>query len=288
MKNIIKIARPTHYIKNLFIFLPLFFAGHLTRSDLLLNTFIAFAAFSISASAIYILNDFLDVKEDRQHPLKKYRPIASGSISKKKALYLMCIFAVAGMSLMTFISFQAVTILTVYIALNICYSFYLKHIAILDVSAIATGFVLRLFVGSVVSGISLSTWIVIMTFLLSLFLALAKRRDDIIIFSNTGKKARKVIDGYNLKFIDSAMTMMASIVIVAYTLYTTSKVAIQRMHTEYLYLTVFFVILGIMRYLQIVFVEENSGSPTIILLKDRFMQIAILAWIFSFIWIIYL
>ncbi|MFH2060973.1 MAG: decaprenyl-phosphate phosphoribosyltransferase [Pseudomonadota bacterium] len=288
MKNIVAITRPAQHVKNLFIFLPLFFAGRLTQPDLLMNSFIAFVAFSISASAIYILNDFLDIKEDRQHPRKRYRPLASGSISKKVAIYLMCIFAGVGISLMAFLSFQALSVLSVYIILNIFYSFYLKRIAILDVTIIATGFVLRLFVGSIVTGISLSMWIVLMTFLLCLFLALAKRRDDIIIFSNTGKKVRKAINGYNLKFIDGAMTMMASVVIVAYTLYTTSKVVIQRMHSDYLYLTVLFVILGIMRYLQIVFVEEDSGSPTNILLKDKFIQIDILSWILSFVWIIYL
>ena len=200
----------------------------------------------------------------------------------------MSIFFILGISLMATLSLQAVAILGFYITLNIGYSFYLKHIAILDVTIIAIGFALRLFVGSTTTRIPLSMWIVVMTFPLALFLALAKRRDDILIFLETDNKVRKVIDGYNLQLIDGTMMIMASVVIVAYILYTTSGTVVQRLQSEYLYLTALFVILGIMRYLQITFVEKDSGTPTKIVLKDRFMQLAILAWVFSFIWIIYL
>ena len=126
-----------------------------------------------------------------------------------------------------------------------------------------------------------------MTFLLALFMALAKRRDDVLIFMNTGTKMRKVIDGYNLKFVDSAMMIMASVVIVAYTLYTTSPEVIARVGSEYLYITTLFVILGIMRYMQITFVFEDSSSPTNIILRDRFIQMTLIAWILSFVWILY-
>lgn len=268
--------------------MPLFFVGQIANVELLLNAVVAFIALSVSASAIYILNDYQDIEEDRQHPKKKFRPLASGAVLKKHAIILTGIFFTVGVSIMAILSFQAFGILCAYIALNIGYSFYLKHIAILDVSIIAVGFVLRLFVGSTVTEIPLSMWIVIMTFLLALFMALAKRRDDVLLFLNTGKKMRKVIDGYNLQLIDSAMMIMASVVIVAYILYTTSTEVLQRMQSEYLYLTALFVILGIMRYLQIAFVENNSGSPTKIVLKDKFMQITILAWVLSFVWIIYL
>lgn len=288
MKNVIALIRPHHYVKNLFIFLPLFFAGQIVDINLLINAFKAFVAFSISASALYILNDYLDIEEDRQHPKKKYRPIASSSISNKSAVSLMSIFFISGILLMSTLSLHAIAILSIYITLNIVYSFLLKHIAILDIAIIAIGFVLRLFVGSTVNGIPLSMWIVIMTFLLALFMALAKRRDDILILQNTGNKIRKVIDGYNLQLIDGSMMIMASVVIVAYILYTTSIAVTQRLQSEYLYLTALFVILGIMRYLQIVYVEKDSGSPTNIILRDRFIQLTVLAWVFSFVWIIYL
>ena len=283
----IQLMRPHQYVKNLFIFLPLFFALKITDTALLLNAFIAFIAFSISASAIYTLNDYHDIEEDRQHPKKKKRPLASGAISKPQAIILMIFLFMMGLSLITFLSVKAATILSAYVILNIAYSFYLKHIAILDITIIAIGFVLRLFVGSAVTDVPLSMWIVVMTFLLALFMALAKRRDDVLIYLNTGKKMRKVIDGYNLQFLDGAMMVMASVVIVAYTIYTTSSEVVARVQSEYLYLTALFVILGILRYLQITFVEQDSGSPTQIVLKDHFMQLTLLGWIASFAWIIY-
>ena len=279
--------RPHQYIKNIFIFLPLFFAAKITNIELLINASITFVAFSLTASAIYTLNDYHDIEEDREHPKKKSRPLASGAISKAQAIIIMALLAIGGFTLMASVSFNGVAILAAYVIMNIAYSFYLKHVAILDVTIIAIGFVLRLFIGSVVTGIALSMWIVIMTFLLALFMALAKRRDDVLIYMETGKKMRKVIDGYNLQFLDTAMAIMASVVIVAYTIYTTSAEVVERFHSQYLYLTALFVILGIMRYLQIAFVHLDSGSPTKIVLKDRFMQITILAWVITFGWILY-
>ena len=285
--DIIKLMRPHQYIKNLFIFLPLFFALKITDTALLSNAFIAFISFSLTASAIYTLNDYHDIEEDRQHPKKKNRPLSSGAISKSQAIIIMAVLGVAGIALMATLSLKAVGILASYVAMNIAYSFYLKHVAILDVTIIAIGFVLRLFIGSAVTGIQLSMWIVIMTFLLALFMALAKRRDDVLIYLDTGKKMRKVIDGYNLQFLDTAMAIMASVVIVAYTIYTTSVEVVERVHSEYLYLTALFVILGVMRYLQVAFVLKDSGSPTKIVLKDRFIQLTLLGWIISFAWILY-
>ena len=285
--TIIKLMRPHQYIKNLFIFLPLFFAIKITDIELLSNAFIAFIAYSLTASAIYTLNDYHDIEEDRQHPKKKDRPLASGAISKSQAIIIMSVLFVLGVTLMAFLSLKAVSILAVYVVMNIAYTIALKHVSIVDVNIIAIGFVLRLFIGSIVTDIHLSQWIVILTFLLALFMALAKRRDDVLIFLDTGKKMRKVVDGYNLEFLDAAMTIMASVVIVVYTIYTSSAEVIERLHSEYLYLTSFFVILGVLRYLKISFVNKDSGSPTNIVTKDRFMQLILLGWISTFAWILY-
>jgi len=287
LSELIKLMRPHQYIKNLFIFLPIFFALKITHMELLSNAFIAFIAFSLTASAIYTLNDYHDIEEDRLHPKKKSRPLASGAISKSQAIIIMAVLSIAGFILMASLSLKAVGILAAYVFMNIAYSFYLKHIAILDVTTIAIGFVLRLFIGSAVTGISLSMWIVLMTFLLALFMALAKRRDDMLIYLDTGKKMRKVIDGYNLQFLDTAMAIMASVVIVAYVIYTSSAEVMVRMNSEYLYLTGLFVILGVMRYLQVALVLKDSGSPTKIVLKDRFMQLTLSGWVLTFAWILY-
>ena len=283
-----KLARTHHYIKNIFIFAPLFFALKLSDFMLLKQSIIAFIAFSLTASAIYILNDFYDIETDKLHPIKKYRPLASGEIGKHQALSVMFILFTLGISLMGFISNEALLILSFYIILNITYTIFLKNIAILDVITIAIGFVLRLFVGAAATNITLSSWIVIMVFLLALFMALAKRRDDVLIFLNTGQNMRKVIQGYNLQFLDSAMVIMATVVIVTYTIYITSLGGLlSQENSHYLYLTVLFVILGIMKYLQITFVLKDSGSPTKIILKNHFIQLTLVAWIATFFWILY-
>ncbi|MDB4536876.1 UbiA prenyltransferase family protein [Oceanospirillaceae bacterium] len=287
LASIFKLMRPHQYIKNLFIFLPIFFAIKISDIGLLSSSFLAFIAFSLTASAVYALNDYKDIEEDRQHPKKKDRPLASGSISKSQAIAIMAALAVLGGTLMAFLSLKAFSLLAVYVFINIAYSFFLKHISIVDVNIIAIGFVFRLFIGSAVTYIHLSKWIVIMTFLLALFMALAKRRDDVLIFLNTGKKMRKVIDGYNLQFLDAAMAAMAAVIVVAYILYTTSAEVAGRISNQYLYLTSFFVILGVLHYLKITFVSKDSGSPTKIIIKDRFMQLILLGWFASFTFILY-
>lgn len=173
-------------------------------------------------------------------------------------------------------------VLLIYFFLNILYSIKLKHISILDIFIIATGFVLRLFAGSVVTDVELSMWIILLTFLLAIFLALAKRRDDVLL-SLGGQETRKNIDGYNLEFVNASMVLMAGVVILSYIMYTISPEVTQRLNSNYLYLTSFFVILGVLRYMQITFVEQDSASPTKILIKDRFLKVTIILWLISFI-----
>lgn len=169
-----------------------------------------------------------------------------------------------------------------YLLLNILYCLRLKHIAIVDIFCIASGFVIRLWIGANIIQVALSHWIVITTFLLALFLALAKRRDDIILLES-GKKVRKNIEGYNRVFLDIAMGISASLVMVAYIFYSIDESINERLHTHNLYLTSVFVLLGIFRYMQLTFVEQNSASPSKILLKDKFLQITIVLWLLSFV-----
>ena len=287
IQDMIVLMRPHQYLKNVFIFLPLFFSLQITNMPLLVHTVAAFIAFSMTASGVYIVNDYFDMQDDRMHPVKKYRPLASGRVSRKQAFVFAALLFFAGFAIMGMLSFAAVAILFVYVLLNIAYTLSLKHLAVIDVTVIAIGFVLRIFVGTTVTGLDASMWIVVMTFLLALFLALAKRRDDILIFNRTGQKMRKVIDGYNIQFVDMAMTLMAGVVIVAYLMYCVSPEVIERTGSDKLYLTLIYVIVGIMRYMQITFVEEVSGSPTKILLQDRMIQIVIVMWIVTFGMILY-
>lgn len=286
-RDYFRLLRVHQYIKNLFIFLPLFFSLRVLEVDLLVDAGLAFLIFSAVASAVYILNDYHDVEEDRLHPVKKDRPLAAGRISGPRALGLMAALLACGLAAAWWLSRAMFLLCTLYLVLNVGYSLRLKHLPIIDIFVIATNFVIRIFVGGVVTGVTIYMWIIIMTFLLALFLALAKRRDDVLIFLATEQKSRKSIDGYNLPFIDAAMMALAAVTIVAYILYTVSPDVIAKFGTDKLYLTTFFVILGIMRYMQITFVEEKSGSPTEVLLKDRFIQLCLLGWIASFGLLIY-
>jgi len=283
-KQIIKLLRPHQYIKNLFIFAPLFFSFQIDKGGVTASL-VAFILFSLLASSIYILNDYIDIEEDKKHPTKKFRPLASGTISKKAGIFLFLSLSVFSLMGAFFYNNSLFFVLIIYFLLNILYSLKLKHIAIIDIFIISTGFVLRLYAGSAATGIYLSHWIIIMTFLLALFLALAKRRDDVLL-SQAGKETRKNIDGYNLEFVNTAMTLMSAVIIVSYILYTVSNKIIEKFHTNYLFGTTFFVMLGILRYMQITFVEQKSGSPTKIVLKDRFLQFTIISWLISFVLVV--
>ncbi len=284
MKSYIQLLRPHQYLKNIFILFPLFFAIKFLDLHLLGRVSIVAACFCLVASAIYILNDYFDIEADRNHPTKKNRPMASGAVPVTHGLIMMVVLLIVGCTGIFLVSKSALILTSVYIINNLFYSFKLKHIPILDITLLSIGFVLRLYIGSAAGEeqVPLSMWIILITFLLALFLALAKRRDDVLL-SNQGKKVRKAIDGYNLEFINGAMMIMASVVIVSYISYCISQDVTQRLGTDQLYISVVFVILGILRYMQITFVEQKSGSPTKILMKDLFLQLVIGGWLISFI-----
>jgi len=278
--EIIILLRPHQWVKNLFVFAPLFFSFNFSLNNAI-NTIIVFILFSLLASSMYVFNDVMDIEEDKNHPKKRLRPLASGKVSKSTARFLIATFSLFPLFVAYVQNQRLFIVLLIYFILNTAYSIKLKHITIVDIFVIAIGFVLRLFAGASVIDNKLSMWIIIMTFLLALFLAVAKRRDDIILASQ-GKATRKNIDGYNLEFVNAVMVFMSGVIVVAYILYTVSEDVINRFHTRYLYLTTFFVILGIMRYMQITFVEQNSGNPTKLVLKDGFLQITIVLWLISF------
>ncbi len=283
----LKLLRINHWIKNLYIFAPVFFSGQIINSEKLLQSLYAFFIFSFAASSIYILNDIIDVEDDKAHPEKKSRPIAAGKISKNTAYFLSLIFLLASLTGAFLINIQLLLIIIAYISLNILYSIKLKHIAIVDVTIIAVGFVLRVFAGGESSGILVSHWLIIMTFLISLFLALAKRRDDLIIEDETGIVMRRSIKGYNKEFIQSAISILCGALIVSYILYVTSTEVVSRFNNKNIYHSTLFVILGILRYLQLSMVKNKSGSPTKIMYKDIFTQLVIAGWILFFIIYIY-
>ncbi|RYE18111.1 MAG: prenyltransferase, partial [Sphingobacteriales bacterium] len=240
------------------------------------------------ASSIYIINDYRDIEDDKKHPTKQFRPLASGAVSKTTAIIICLLFLATGFAAAWFIRDKFLFVLGIYFLLNLGYSFGLKTVPILDIIIVAIGFVLRVKAGAVIAFVGLSEWLVTMVFLLALFMALAKRRDDVLLKLSSGTDMRKSVKGYNLEFINVAISLICAVIVVAYFMYTTSPEIIARLHTYRLYYTCLFVLAGILRYLQLVFVQQDSQSPTKILYKDRFIQAGILLWVASFYLILYL
>jgi len=283
----LRLLRVKQYVKNLLIFAPLFFSARFDEPLLAAKAGIAFLGFSLIASAVYVFNDLLDVEDDRLHPIKRNRPLANGSVSPGGAKAVMAASALVGLAISFAVSGPTALYASIYMVLNAAYCWKLKHIAVIDISIVAVGFVLRLFVGSAAVDIPLSMWIMVITYLLASFLALSKRRDDILIFLDSGQKTRKTVDGYNLEFLNAAMAALAAVVIVAYIQYTRSVEVIERIGSDALYLTTPLVVIGILRYMQTVFVKRDSGNPVRILFKDGFLLGTVLFWALIFGWILY-
>lgn len=295
IKSVVTLLRPHQWLKNVFIFLPLFFDGKMLQEEYLIPSIMMFFAYSLAASGIYCFNDIFDVEADKLHPKKCKRPIASGAISKGMGYALMSLCILLSLLITGLFPWQVgegkifvSSIIVFYVLMNLAYCMKLKQLAIVDVFIIAIGFVLRVFAGGFATGIYLSHWIVLMTFLLALFLAFAKRRDDVVMYENTGMKARKNVNRYNLDFMNQAIAIIASITMVCYIMYTVSPEVITRFHSPYVYMTSIFVLAGIIRYMQITIVDVKSGSPTKVLMKDRFIQSCMAGWLITFSLIIYI
>lgn len=291
MKNIVKLVRPRQWVKNFFVFLPLFFGGELFNVQNLLGAVITFFSFCFAASSIYCFNDIHDVDDDRRHSVKRNRPIASGAISIPQAYGVMIIMIIIALGLAFLLPisrrYSVLGIVAFYFALNIAYCVKLKQFAIIDVCIVSFGFVLRIVAGGAATSIVLSHWLVLMTFLLTLFLSFAKRRDDVVRLEATGEAPRKNTRRYNLTFINEAINITGAVTLVCYIMYTVSPEVVNRFHSGYLYLTSVFVLVGILRYIQITVVDKKSGDPTKVIFKDRFSQFIVTAWLISFLIIIY-
>ncbi len=284
----LKLLRPKEWAKNLFLYIPLFFAGEIFNWFKVVHVFEGFLAFCCIASSIYIINDYADKDDDKKHPEKRNRPIASGAVSTGSALTIFAILTGAGFFIAYFISTKFFFLLGLYFSLNIGYSFGLKNIPILDIFIIAIGFPLRIRSGGSIANVDVTVWLNIMIFLLALFMAAGKRRDDVLLKISSGNDMRKAVKGYTLDFLNALLALISSVMIVSYFMYTVSPSVIERHSTSRLYLTSLFVMAGIMRYLQIIYVNADSGSPTKILYKDRFIQISLVLWMISFYFILYI
>jgi decaprenyl-phosphate phosphoribosyltransferase len=283
----IQLARLNNWIKNLIIFSPLFFAGKIGEPHLFKLTGIATVSFSFITSFIYILNDYVDIDHDRVHPTKRKRPLASGSVPIMHAGIMAGGLLTLGLGIIYQISLQTFYFALVYVTIMIAYCLVFRKIALIDIGIIAIGFVLRLYIGSSITGVPNSSWIIIMTFLLALFIALAKRRDDLLMPSHIESDLRESLNGYNLQLVNSFITVLVPIIIVSYILYCTAGENLVRVG-ENLYMTSLFVLFGFMRYLQLIFKKNLGGDPIKLIFQDSGLQIIVLLWLGSFAWILYL
>ena len=293
MNNILRLIRPQQWLKNVFVMVPMFFGGSLMDVSDIRASVLTFFAYSFVASSVYCFNDINDVEADRRHPVKCRRPLASGAMSMGAARALMALTLLLACAVTALLGDSAHVlrvggVLLFYYVMNLCYCAKLKQYAIIDVCVVAFGFVLRVLAGGYATDIVPSKWLVLMTFLLTLFLSFAKRRDDVLRMNETGEPPRKNTIRYNLTFINQAITITAAVTLVCYIMYTVSPEVTVRFHSDMLYLTSVFVLLGLLRYMQLTVVDKKSGDPTKVMLRDRFTQLVVVAWALTFLVLIYM
>jgi len=286
VKEYFKLLRVTHWVKNLFIFIPIIFAKQLFNWEEFSVVLLTFLTFSLITSAVYIFNDLIDIESDRAHPKKKFRPLASETIPRKSAVRIIILLLLSGAILTMLLNGYFVSILAGYIIINIFYSIYLKHVVILDLICIAAGFILRVLAGAVVIDVFVSQWLILTTLFISLFLAVMKRRSEIVI-ADEDSNSRKVLEEYTIPFIDQISAISAGAVIISYALYSISGKTIEYFNTENLIYTTIFVIFGIFRYMFLVYKKSKGESAIEIMITDLPMLLNVILYFVTVILIIY-
>lgn len=276
MRDYLRLCRPHQWTKNAFVAAALFFTPEAMTLANAGRVALGILAFSLVASATYVVNDLVDREADRQHPSKRHRPLASSAVAVPGALLLAAFLLATGAALGLWLGRPFLWWLAGYLALTLSYSLVLKRLSIVDVMAIAVGFVLRLEAGAAIIGAVPSVWILLCTFLLALFLAIAKRRDDIVGLLTV--EHRRSLAGYTKAYLDIAMAVVLAALMVFYALYTTDMLVMHRLGSEKLYLSVPFVLAGCLRYLQLALVEERSGAPTEVFWRDPFLLLCVALW----------
>lgn len=287
MKNILLSLRLEQWIKNGFVLMPLVFSHHLMDRSYLSNALIFTLAFCLVSSSIYLLNDIIDKTHDQAHPDKKLRPIAAGLVSPRIALPLSLLLSVAAICISFVFARSALHILLIYLANNILYSFFLKRIVVLDVILIAIGFVLRVIGGAEAIGVEASVWLIICTFLISLFLGFCKRKQELLALASHSGEHRRVLEDYNINYLDHMISVVSACTVLSYVLYTVSDDTVGKFDTEHLYFSVPFVIYGIFRYMYHINVLESRKSTSQILLGDKLLLLNIVLWLTVSIGLIY-
>ncbi len=279
--------RPRQWVKNSFVFAALIFSQHLLNLDYFLKTLWAFLLFCALSGAVYIINDIFDIQKDRQHPDKSKRRIASGRFPVKDAVLSSAAIAVVSLIISFSLSFGFGIVATIYFLLNCIYSAYLKKIVIIDVMSIAFGFLLRAVAGGVVIGVAISTWLILCTILIALFLGFCKRRQEISLYKEGATQHREILSEYSKIFIDQMIAVVTASTVIAYSFYTMSPEVMEKLGTTHLNFTIPFVLYGIFRYLYLVIQKGVGDNPTKLILGDRPLLINVILWGIAVIIILY-
>lgn len=282
----IKALRPHQWVKNAFVLMPVIFAGKFSDSVALTSAGLAFFAFSLCASAIYLLNDTIDFERDQSHPKKRLRPIASGQVKRATAVGMSLVSATLGLGLAWQLNSATAYTIVAYVVMNIAYSFGLKHLFLIDLFMIAIGFILRVSVGAFAIGVRMSPWLLLCTLFIALFLGLCKRRHERVSLGEEAVAHRSILAHYSLPFLDQLILITSSATIMCYALYTIDPWVCARLGTNGLLLTIPLVLFGIFRYLSLVYQGGEGGSPTQLVLRDRGIQVVVLLYLSLSVWMI--
>lgn len=277
--DLFRLMRPAQWSKNAVVFAALIFSKHLFDPGDVILVCSAFAVFCLIASGAYVMNDLRDCERDRQHPLKRLRPLPSGRVPRGIAIGLSAALMITGIASALALGGAFATVAALYLALQVAYTYWLKEVVILDVMSIATGFVLRAGAGGVVIGVPVSPWLMICTFLLMLFVGFSKRRHELTLLEGRATDHRASLREYSPYFLDQMISVVTASTVVAYAIYTVSPEVREKLGTDSLYLTIPFVLFGIFRYLYLVHQRDEGGNPTQLLLTDRPLLADVLLWV---------
>ncbi len=286
--NYLKLVRVPQWVKNFFVFVPLLFSQHLFDVDYFTTTLFAFVVFCLASSLIYVINDIIDIEADKAHPTKKNRPLPSGLISKRSALIVAVFLTAVIVILLPQFNKEFIYFVTAFVLLNLLYSFWFKHIVILDVFSIAAGFSIRVLAGAVVISVPISSWLILTTMFISLFLGVMKRHSELILVAeNENAPSRKVLSQYSLNFADQMATVAAAGVIICYALYTVSERTVLAFGTENLIYTTPFVVYGIFRFMYLEYISNKGDNTTKIVFSDLQIIFTVLIYTITTVLIIY-
>jgi 4-hydroxybenzoate polyprenyltransferase len=284
---LISAMRPKQWTKNLIIFAGLIFSQNFFHPHYLILSVLAFIAFCLNASSVYLINDLKDIDQDRQHPIKKSRPLASGRLKPSMAGFASIILAIGSLALAYKLDLRYGYLLSTYWVMMLAYSYKLKHLVIVDILVISIGFILRAVAGAIVLDVIISRWLIACAIFLSLFLILAKRRNEIAVMGDDAASHRSILNEYGERFLDQMIAVVTACTIISYVLYTLDPATVVKFHTQSLMFTVPFVIYGIFRYLYLIYQRNLGGRPEVVLLTDRPLLISLFLWIVVAIAILY-